>query len=156
MQAIGGKEFDSEDQCCKVGFLAAVSTIEFWKEEAESSEGFIVAVMDVDFPAIVDIRSVIEDNVGSEVHEKQAWRPHVTIVRKVKESDAIKTGCNSINLAKEGKAVIGNAFPLHRLELRLLKGKNPAKAESLKSAEWISSTFHEYIRVEELLNTWNI
>ena len=156
MQAIGGAESDSGDQCCKVGFLAAVSTIEFWKEEAESSEGFIVGVMDVDFPAIVNIRSVVEDNVGSEVHEKQAWRPHVTIVRKVKEDEAIKAGCNSINLAKEGKAVIGNAFPLHRLELRLLKGKNPAKAQDLMSAEWITSTFPEYAMGEELLTTWRI
>ena len=74
----------------------------------------------------------------------------------MKENDAIKAGCNSINLAKEGKAVIGNAFPLHRLELRLLKGKNPAKAQSLMSAEWITSTFPEYVMGEELLTTWRI
>ena len=156
MQAIGGKASDSEDQCCKVGFLAAVSTIEFWKEEDESSEGFIVAVMDVDFPAIVNIRSVVEDNIGSEIHEKQAWRPHITLVRKVKEDDAVKAGCNSINLAKEGKAVIGCAFPLHRLELRLLRGKNPTKAAGLKSAEWVSSTFPEHVMGEELLTTWKV
>ena len=70
-------------------------------------------------------------------------------MQKVKEDDAVKAGCNSINLAKEGKAVIGCAFPLHRLELRLLKGKNPTKAEGLKSAEWVSSTFPEHVMGEE-------
>merc|ERR1712030_260693 len=130
-ESITTNQCDDHEGKCKLGFLAAIKQVEFWKDDKD--EGMIVATMDPGFTSLGNIRSALEEILGSAITEKQPWKGHITLARNVVDSQKNRAAVNSINIGKRGEATIGSAFPLFRIELRWLKKKE------LESAKWFSS-----------------
>ena len=104
-----------------MGFLAAIKNIELWRNENETGDGFIVATMDPGYASLGNIRSAMEEILGSAISEKQGWKGHVTLGRNVMDSPKNYAAINSINIGKKGEPTIGAAFLRFRIELIWLK-----------------------------------
>jgi len=147
---------------CKLGFLAAIKQVEFWQDDKD--EGMIVAIMDPGFTSLGNIRSALEEILGSAITEKQPWKGHITLARKVADSKQNRAAVNSINIGKKGEPTIGSAFPLFKVELRWLKKKAlddegkevPSDMKEFESAKWFASVFPEFLKDTGHIATWDI
>ena len=162
IESITTNQCDDHEGKCKLGFLAAIKQVEFWKDEKD--EGMIVASMDPGFTSLGNIRSAMEEILGSAITEKQPWKGHITLARNVVDSQKNRAAVNSINIGKRGEATIGSAFPLFRIELRWLKKKAfddegkevPSDMKELESAKWFASVFPEFLKGTGHIAAWDI
>merc|ERR1712208_8668 len=95
IDSITTNQCNDHDGKCKLGFLAAIKQVEFWKDENDN--GMIVATMDPGFTSLGNIRSAMEEVLGSAITEKQPWKGHITLARKTEQQLTLST------LAKEEK-----------------------------------------------------
>ena len=147
-----------------MGFLAAIKNIELWHNENETGDGFIVATMDQGYASLGNIRSAMEEILGSAISEKQGWKGHVTLGRNVMDSPKNYAAINSINIGKKGEPTIGAAFPLFKIELRWLKkvefdenGKEVvSENKKFESKKWFTDVFPDCMKESGVIVSWNV